>query len=75
MAKPFLDEFGDRIRVRRLLLGLSQRQLAERIGMHDTNVGAIERGERNVSLANILKLAYGLECAPGQLLDGLPLPQ
>jgi transcriptional regulator with XRE-family HTH domain len=45
--------------------------LADETGMHPTYIGDAERGERNVSLDNILKLAKALEIQPGQLLDGL----
>ena len=64
--------FGQRVRQRRLELGLSQEQLAEASGLHRTYVGSLERGERNVALLNILRLANGLELDPGDLLRGLP---
>jgi transcriptional regulator with XRE-family HTH domain len=46
----------------------SQEELAGRAGLHRTYVGAIERAERNVSLATIEALATGLECDPIELL-------
>ena len=66
-------EFGTRIRDRRTELGLSQESLAERCELHRTYVGSLERGERNVALLNILRLAKGLEADPGELLKGLSL--
>ena len=63
--------FGDRIRKKRAELGLSQEELAEVAELHRTYVGSVERGERNVSLFNILRLAKALKVDPGELLAGL----
>ena len=65
--------FGARVRDRRTALGLSQEALAERCDLHRTYVGSLERGERNVTLLNILRLATGLEVDAGELLHGLEL--
>jgi len=62
---------GERARERRTELGLSQMALAERIGLHFTFVSSVERGERNVSLKSLLRLAEGLEMNPAELVDGL----
>jgi len=64
-------QFGQRVRAARLDKGWTQEKLADITGMHPTYIGDAERGERNVSLDNILKLAKGLKVEPGQLLDGL----
>lgn len=61
--------FGARVRRAREALGISQEELADAAGLHRTYVGSLERGERNVSLINILKLARALDVTPGQLLD------
>jgi transcriptional regulator with XRE-family HTH domain len=66
-------EFGARVRDRRTALGLSQESLAERCDLHRTYVGSLERGERNVALLNILRLARGLELDAGELVKGLTL--
>ncbi len=66
--------FGDRVRARRHELGESQEDLADAAGLHWTFVGQVERGRRNVSLHNILKLAKGLGIDPGELLRGLLPP-
>jgi transcriptional regulator with XRE-family HTH domain len=62
--------FGERVRARRHELGLSQEEVAERAGMHFTYVGSVERGERNISLVNIVRLAAALGVDPGELLRG-----
>lgn len=64
-------EFGRRVRAQREHLGLSQEALADIAGLHWTFVGQVERGQRNLSLHNILKLAAALDVNPGSLVDGL----
>lgn len=61
--------FGLRVRYFRKRLGLSQDDLAEKADLHRTYVGAIERGERNISLLNILRLADALQVAAKKLFD------
>lgn len=65
------EEFGKRVRRRRLALHLTQEELAERCGLHFTYVGSLERGERNVSLINIVRIAAALKTDPGRLIKGL----
>jgi transcriptional regulator with XRE-family HTH domain len=62
------DAFGQIVRERRLKMGLSQEELADRVDLHFTYVSSTERGERNISLANIAKLAKGLECSMKDLM-------
>jgi transcriptional regulator with XRE-family HTH domain len=68
---PATQTFGARVRDRRKELGKSQEQLADDIGLHWTFVGQVERGQRNLSLVNILKIAEGLGIDPGELVRGL----
>jgi transcriptional regulator with XRE-family HTH domain len=67
-------EFGRRVRARRNELGLSQEALADVAGLHWTFVGQVERGRRNLSLHNILKLAAALGVDPGDLVRGIAAP-
>lgn len=62
-------QVGANLRKRRLALGLSQEQLAEKAELHWTYIGGIERGERNVSLLNIVKLARALGITASALLS------
>jgi transcriptional regulator with XRE-family HTH domain len=61
--------FGERLRSLRSTKGISQEELAARSGLNRTYVGSVERGERNVSLLNIYKLAAALGVPPSTLLD------
>lgn len=63
--------FGARVRTGRKERGWSQRALAQKTGLHWTYVGQVERGERNVSLYTILRIATGLGVEAGLLLQGL----
>jgi transcriptional regulator with XRE-family HTH domain len=64
-------ELGARIRARREALGLSQPKLAERCDVHWTFLGQAERGQRDIRMHNLLKIAAGLGVDPGELVKGL----
>ena len=60
MNQAILRSFGQRVREIRTKRGWSQEQLADACELHRTYIGGIERGERNVSLINVQKIATAL---------------
>lgn len=64
-----LQQFGQRIRELRKMAGWSQEQFAQKAGLDRTYVGGVERGERNVSLRNICRIASTLGVAPAELFE------
>lgn len=70
MAMPkSLILLGQSIKKQRELLGLSQEKLADRCGFDRTYISMLERGKRNPSLLNLLRLADGLETSVSQLTE------
>ncbi|MNO24254.1 HTH-type transcriptional regulator SinR [compost metagenome] len=67
--KDILKLVGARIRVLRKKRGLSQESLGEKGGFHFSYIGQIERGEKNVSLINLAKIANALEVNVAQLFS------
>jgi transcriptional regulator with XRE-family HTH domain len=63
--------FGNNIRKQRLAKGISQEQLSVLTNLHRTYIGGIERGERNPSLNNILKIAKALNIPVTALFEGI----
>ena len=61
------SRFGNTLRQLRDERGYSQEEVAERAGLHRNYVGGVERGERNVALENIVKLAKALSIPPRDL--------
>lgn len=66
-----LEKFGEKVREERLKRGLSQEELAARAGVHRTYIGMIERGEKNITLLNIKKVAKALDLSIDKLLTNL----
>jgi transcriptional regulator with XRE-family HTH domain len=64
-----LLSIGSAIKAQRTALGLSQEQLAQRCGFDRTYISMLERGKRNPSLLNLLRLAAGLETTVSQLTE------
>ncbi len=61
------EKLGARIRALRKERGYSQEGFAEACGLHRTYIGAIERGEYNIALDNIYKIAAALNISLAQL--------
>jgi transcriptional regulator with XRE-family HTH domain len=59
--------FGRRVRSIRENLGYSQERLAELACLDRTYIGGVERGERNIGLVNIWRIADALKVDPSQL--------
>ncbi|MBD9667087.1 helix-turn-helix transcriptional regulator [Variovorax sp. VRV01] len=64
--------FGEHLRALRHDRLITIEQLSESAGLHPNYVGSVERGERNLSLFNIWRLAGGLEVSVSQLVETLP---
>lgn len=58
-----------KLRSLRLVRGWSQEKMAEKCGLHRTYVGAIERGERNVTLETLSVLAQALGVPAAELIS------
>jgi len=66
-ATPTRKRFGEQVRRLRKAAGLSQEELGFRAGIHRTYIGAVERGEQNISVDSIHKLAKALKIQPSRL--------
>lgn len=66
---PELVALGARVRTLREAAGMTQESLAHAAGLHWTYVGQIERGERNPTYKNLLKLARGLRAERARLVE------
>lgn len=67
-AAEELARIGAAIRTTRERLGLSQETLALRTSLHRTYIGGVERGERNISILNLLAIARALSVQVGALV-------
>lgn len=62
-------DFGGKVRSIRKQKGLSQDALALACELDRTYIGGVERGERNISLVNIYKIAYALGVSPREFMQ------
>jgi len=68
MSKELRNIVGDNIKRCRNQLGISQEKLAERVGLHRTYIGGIERGERNITLDSLQIIASALNISVIELI-------
>lgn len=68
-----LQRLGLEIRRRRAELSISQEELAHRADIDRGHMGKIERGERNLTLLNLVRVSHALACLPSDLLAGAGL--
>ena len=64
-------QFGEKVKAARKKKNISQEELASIANLHRTYIGMIERGEKNITLINILKLARALDVSASQLLESI----
>lgn len=65
--KHIQKAFGEQIRCQRKSRGITQEELANLSNLDRSYVGGVERGDRNISLINIYKIAYALKLTPKDL--------
>ena len=71
MSFTMLQEFGERVRRSRQKRSMTQQALGDSCGIDRTYVGSLERGERNVALINIVRIAAVLGEDPATFISGL----
>ena len=64
-----LIRFGDKVRKLRKERAISQEELAHQANLHRTYIGMIERGEKNITLINIKKIANAFNITIKALFD------
>jgi transcriptional regulator with XRE-family HTH domain len=70
-AQATLRRLGDNLRTLRKQKGLSQEALAFAAGLDRTYVSSVERGERNIALLNLKRLAAALGVGVRELVEGV----
>lgn len=68
-----LEELGNRIRRLRTKQGFSQENFAAHAGIDRSYMGAIERGQRNITFYVLCQISSALKCDVARLTKGLPL--
>ena len=67
--KKFLTDLGYRLRELRLAQGLTQAEFGDKVGFHRTFIGSVERGERNLSILGLRRMAKVLRVSLADLFD------
>jgi transcriptional regulator with XRE-family HTH domain len=62
---------GENIRAHRKLIGLSQEKLAEKADLHPVYIGSVERGNENISIDSLMRIAKALKASMEDLVKGL----
>lgn len=63
------QQFGNRVRELRRVAGLTQEELADAAELDRSYVGSVERGERNLSIENVCRLAAAIGVSPGEFFS------
>jgi len=69
LHKRYLIFLGRKIREERQKMGLSQERLGKLAKFHRTYIGVVERGEKNITISNLKKIARALNVRVNQLID------
>ena len=69
LPRKVLQQFAKRLREMRLAKGISQEKLGSLAGVHRTYIGMLERAEKNITLANMEKIAKALGIKLKDLVD------
>jgi transcriptional regulator with XRE-family HTH domain len=67
----FLNKLGEKLKKLRLEKDLSQEALAFNAGLDRTYYSSVERGERNISILNLRKIANALDITVGEITNGI----
>jgi transcriptional regulator with XRE-family HTH domain len=66
-----LKKLGENIKFQRTQMKLSQEQLSFAANLDRSYIGGVERGERNISILNLCKIANALQTKPSTLLENI----
>lgn len=66
--QTYIKALGMAVRELRKAKGFSQESFADEVGLHRTYMGAVERGEQNLTIKNVVRVARTLGIEPSTLL-------